>query len=228
MGGILDSDSDNNVIQQATTPAQTSKACNQVTRGTQTQESGLQFWDQIYATFSNEQPESQKLVNLVIERAKVGAVSKAEAPSSEKLKYKYEMMKQKYALLTEQYNLLTQGRPKEEICEQHVKQIYKLQGQVYKLQKYNESQQQLFQGSFNQKGSNHEFVSDSESKATLDKESSQIKLLKSQYEREKRLVEDKIRELTIVSHSQSSQRLSETSQLEMQVDSLKDQLHSEK
>ena len=45
---------------------------------------------------------------------------------------------------------------------------------------------------------------------TLDKESLQIRLLKSQYEREKRMVEEKVKELALISITGEDQLENET------------------
>ena len=91
------------------------------------------------------------------------------------------MLKQKYALLTDQYHSVVMGKDKSEICETHLAEIFKLQQQLYKLQNATPSQD-----------------------STLDQESLQIRMLKSQYEREKKFVDEKVRELANASYYDQS------------------------
>ena len=88
------------------------------------------------------------------------------------------MLKEKYRLTKEQYEDLKSNSSKELICETHRKEIYQLRKQLV--------QQQTIQ-------------KHTDSTATIDQESVQIRILKSQYERERRLVDEKVRELAIVS-----------------------------
>lgn len=88
------------------------------------------------------------------------------------------MMKEKYNLMKGQYEDLKSSLSSEIICENHRKEIYQLRKQIVQYQTLQKNK---------------------ETAATIDQESVQIRILKGQYEREKRLVEDKVRELAMVS-----------------------------
>lgn len=63
--------------------------------------------------------------------------------------------------------------------------------------------------------------------STIDQESVQMRILKSQYEREKRLVEDKVRELALISVNCKEDIENHTRKLKTQVGELKLSLKQE-